>query len=192
MVSPEISCNTKNERQAQESVWEHVHPMCTWAWSASQAGSGCTLLSQKSPSAENETVSEAVEEKCPRIGTAYLQEQAKHCERHCSRAMSLHVTVPEWGQRQIWIFFCQQTLTKINLSIWPLMKQASKTKVTSVSRHEPSIFFIFGEKNPSSLLRVRTRMCTEQRCCQRLCSFRCVDVALKAGLVLDLELGLAV
>lgn len=142
----------KNEKKAQELVWEHVYTMYTCAWAASQAGSACTLFFQKNTSAENETVSEAGEGKHPCLGTAHLQEQGKHCERHCSRAMLLHVTVPLWGERQIWIFFCRQALTKINLSIWPIMKEASKTKVTSVSRQEPSVFFITGEKTQAACL----------------------------------------
>lgn len=154
MVSPEISCSTKNEKQAQESVWEHVDPTCTWAWATSQAGSGGTLLSssQKNTSAEKENLFEAVEGKCPCLGTAHLQEQVKRKdsarERHWRRARLLlyGLSVPTQGERQILIFFCQQALTKISLSIWPIMKEVSKT---SVSRHECPIFFS-GEKNPKA------------------------------------------
>lgn len=147
----------KNEKQAQESVWEHVRPMCTWAWAASQAGSGFTLLSSslKNTSADKEIVSEAVEGKCPCLGTAHLQEQAKHCERHCSRAMLLLYGPLSHARRQIRVFFCQQALTEINLSISPVMKE-----VTSVSRHEQSIFRS-GEKTQAACLE-------GQRCCQTL------------------------
>lgn len=140
MVLLEISCNTKKwEASSGVNVGtcpSHVHLI----WAAPQAGSGWTCLfsSQKNTSTEKETVSEAVEGKSPCLGTAYLQEQAKHCERHWSRAMLLLYwpSVPVPGERQIRIFFCQQALTKINLSIWPIMKEVSKTKVTSISRHE--------------------------------------------------------
>lgn len=78
-------------------------------------------------------------------------------ERHWSRARLL-LYWPSVPCREILIFFCQQALTKISLSIWPIMKEVSKT---SVSRHECSIFFS-GEKPPSSLLRVCTR-CAQGR-----------------------------
>lgn len=135
----------ENEKQAQESAWEHVHPMCTWAWATPQAGSGCTLLSS----------SVVLKKKL------FLRQW-----RGNAHVLALHVcktkqnTVRGTGAGPC--YFCTGPVSPrqegdrsgyfsvnfklINLSTWPIMKEVSKTKVTSVSRHERSIFFSSGKK----------------------------------------------
>lgn len=145
MVSPAISCNTKKwEASSGVSVRtcpSHVH----LSMSCPQAGSGCTLLSS----------SVVLKKKL------FLRQW-----RGNAHVLALHVcktkqnTVRGTGAGPC--YFCAGPVSPcqegdrsgyfsvnfklINLSTWPIMKEVSKKKVTSVSRHERSIFFSSGEK----------------------------------------------
>lgn len=185
IVAPEISCYTK-KGEASSGVSVGTYPSCIHWDELSPSGSGCTLLR-----------TQVLKKKLflrqwrgnVHVLALHICKSKQNTVRGTGAGPRYFCTSPLslCQEGQIRIFSCQQALTEINLSIWLIMKEVSKTKVTSISRHEWSIFFSSGEKNPSILLRVCKGI--GQRCCQTLCSFKgCIDEILKTNLVLDLGL----